>query len=405
MFKYLTIFLIFIAFNSNAQYTITGNVVNAADKTPLPLATAFINNTDIANTTNQDGTFILKDVIAGRCRLLVKIIGYQTYQAVLNVSGNINLKDIELTPSNDSLAEVTIKAKPKLSACFPVFETEFFGNSTFARQCKILNPYDIKFYDIDARGGFSARSDKFIEIENDALGYKIIFLLNFFVKDINTSNVYFGGESYFEEMKGTPKQQKEWRMNRLECYQGSMMQLFRSIKSDSLSENGFRIKRASRGKNRYYNKNAITVDPYDPQAAADADAMSDNFGIDADYDNSTYIAQLQNGFLTGKELLLKTNQKDMYAIKGISAKDTSLNSLFIEHVKNIVPVVNGNPVSPFWIWHSSITFFMFINKNKPYLVFNNNGKILNPGVINIDGYMLWQTRVGTMLPYDYIPML
>lgn len=405
MFKYLTIFLIFIAFNSNAQYTIMGRVINTTDKTPIRLAVAFINNTMISTSTNDDGVFNLHQVPAGRCQLLVTIVGYEPYHTMLNVTGNIDLKDIALKASNNNLTEVVIKAKPKLSPCFPMFETEFFGNSIFARECKILNPYDVKFYDIDARGGFSARSDKFIEIENDALGYKIKFLLNFFVKDINTSNVYFGGESYFEEMKGTPKQQKEWRMNRLECYQGSMMQLFRSIKSDSLSENGFRIKRASRGKNPYYNRNAITVDPYDPQAAADVDAMSDNFGIDADYDNSTYSAQLQNGFLTGKELLLKTNQKDMYAIKGTSAKDTSLNSLFIEHVKNIVPVVNGNPVSPFWIWHSSITFFMFINKNKPYLVFNNNGKILNPGVINIDGYMLLQTRVGTMLPYDYRPIL
>ena len=404
MVKYLTILFVLIAINVNAQYTITGKVINSTDSSPLPSAVVFINNTGIATSTDSNGNFILKNVPAGRCQFLVTMVGYKPYHTTLNVTGNIDLKDVTLTASNQNLAEVTIKAKPKLSACFPTFEIEFFGNSVFARQCKILNPYDVKFYDIDARGGFSARSDKFIEIENDALGYKIKFLLNFFVKDINTSNIYFGGESYFEEMKGTLKQQQEWKMNRLECYQGSMLHLLRSIMSDSLTENGFRIRRASRGKNIYYNKNGITVDPYDPQAAADADAMADNFGIDADYDNSVYNDQLQNKFLTGKELILKTNQKDMYAIKGTSAKDTSVNSLFIEHVKNIVPVINGKPVSPFWIWHSSVTFFMF-NKNKPYLVFNDNGKILNPGVINIDGYMLFQTRVGTMLPYDYRPML
>jgi hypothetical protein len=321
---------------------------------------------------------------------LVTIIGYQPYQVLLNVTGNVDLKTIELKPAIEALAEVTVKAKPKLSPYYYSFQKEFLGPALFARQCKILNPYDVQFYDTDARGGFSARSNKFIEVENDALGYKIKFLLNYFIKDSNTNSVYFSGESYFEEMKGTPGEERDWQKNRLECYQGSVMQLLRSIIADSIKENGYRVKRAMRKDNPYYNPSGLQVDPYDLDNAVD---------INGDSGNTIFDDKISNGALHKKELLLTTSDKNLFGLAGVR-DSTSNNSLYIEHIADVIPISGNKSVHVPWIWHSTVTFITF---NKPYTIFDNNGKILNPRSVKYTGFFSEQTRLATELPSDYKP--
>lgn len=396
--------LLLLSLHSLAQYTIQGRVINKTDKSPVPDAVVFINNSAIAGTTDSAGHFRLV-APAGQYSLLVHIVGYESYRAPLALEGNVTMANIELTPKIEAIKEVVVKAKPTLSSCFPAFEQEFFGNTPFARQCKILNPLVLQFYDITPQGGFSARSNDFLQIENEALGYKLKFQLLYFIKDMVKRHSYFNGQCYFEEMKGTLKQEREWRKNRLECYQGSSIQLLRAIMSDSLAENGFRVKRASHKINPYFDKNGLTANAYDIDGEAAYASMAAGMGITAgmgisDYtDNTVYDDNLKGSYLHGKELLLTTNQKDIYAIAGKSVKDTSVNSLYIEHTKDAIPLAASFVPVP-WIWGGRVTFFTF---NKPYLIFNTDGKMLNSSAINIDGFMLLQSRVATMLPFDYRP--
>jgi hypothetical protein len=186
-------FWLLLSLQSFAQYTIRGRVVNQADKNPIPNAVVFINNSAIAGTTDNTGHFRLT-APAGHYNLLVNIVGYKNYRAALILNGDTVLSDIGLTAKVDTLNEVTVKAKAKISSCFAAFEQELFGNTQFARQCKILNPLVLQFYDITPQGGFSARSTDFLEIENGALGYKIKFMLLYFIKDIEKRHSYFRGE-------------------------------------------------------------------------------------------------------------------------------------------------------------------------------------------------------------------
>jgi hypothetical protein len=398
----LPLLLLFLSLHSIAQFTIKGRVVNKTDKEPIPSAVVFINNSAIAATTDSAGHFKLT-VPIGQYRLLINIVGYENYSTPIILKGNTVLNDIELIPKIEAIKEVTVKAKATTSPCFPIFVQEFFGNSMFARSCKILNPLVLQFYDITPKGGFSARSSDFIQIENDALGYKVKFYLLYFIKDADKQRCYFNGQSFFEEMHGTPKQEREWRKNRLECYEGSTMQLLRAVMSDSLAENGFRIKRASRKLNPYFNRNGLVADAYDINSASALAEMASDLGIDDYSDNTHYNDKMQGDFLKGKDILLGTNQKGLYAISGISPKDTSLNSFYIEHTKDAIPF-NGAPVYVPWIWGGKVSFFTFNKPDKPYLVFNTDGKMLNPGVVDIDGFMLGQTRVATFLPFDYRPV-
>jgi hypothetical protein len=403
MKKYL-LPLLFLAISAQcfAQNIVSGRIINKTDKKPIANVVVFINSSAIESTTDSAGYYKL-NLPVGKYQLLVTIVGFESYKTPLTVRGKTTLNDIELEPKIDQIKEVTIKARPNYSPCLPGFELEFFGNSVFARQCKILNPLVLQFFDITPTGGFSARSSDFILIENDALGYRIKFLLHYFIKDAQKQSCYFNGESFFEEMKGTPKQEREWHKNRLECYQGSSMQLLRAVISDSLAQNGFRVKRASRKSNPYFNRNGFVVDPYDIDAA-DIFMMSnpDDEYMQVDNTNTRFNDKLANDFLSGKQLLLGTNQKGIYAVNGKSVKDTTLNSLYIEHTKNVMTNAKGSNISVPWIWGNFVTFFTF--SKKPYLVFNDQGKMLNPGAIDIDGFMLLQSRVATMLPFNYQPV-
>lgn len=401
MKKLLLPLLLFLSLQSLAQYSVSGRVIDQASKQPVPNAVVFINNSSIANTTDSAGYFKL-NVTTGQYHLLINIIGYENYKSPLTVKGNTVLNDIELVPKVNALAEVTVKARSRLSPCFPVFQVEFFGNNPFTLDCKILNPQVIQFYDINATGGFSARSSDFIEIENRALGYKIKFLLLYFIKDVEKRNCFFNGETFFEEMKGTPKQEKEWRKNRLECYQGSAMQLLRAVVSDSLAENGFRVKRASHHLNPYFNKFGLIANPYEADSGIISLGIATGGSLDdLDFsENTVFNDKLKGKFLSGKDLLLATNQKNIYAIRGQSVTDTAINSLYIEHIRNIVPVNNGQAVTVPWMWNGTVTIMSF---KKPYIVFNNDGKILNVNAIGLDGFMFQQSRMATMLPFNYQP--
>ena len=392
MSKYLVIFLLFITFNSYAQFTISGKVTNKITGKPLASAVAFLNKTGIASTATDSGNFTLKNVPAGEYWLLVTIVGYEPYKGSIAVNGNKTLPEIELTPKNDTLSNVTVKANFKLSPYYYLFRNEFIGNTAFARQCKILNPWVIHFYNTDLQGNFSARSSDFIEVENDALGYRIKIMLTSFKKDAKSNQTSFNGQSYFEEMKGTPGDERTWQKNRLECYQGSVMQVLRSILTDSLKENGYRIKRALRKNNPYYNRNGLDVDPYDMDRVVDFNGESDN---------TVFNDKIANRLLGKKDLLLTTSDKSLFALGGLR-DSTSNNSLYIEHFNDVVPIVAGSkPVHVPWIWNSTITFITFI---KPYMIFDSNGKVLNPGSANYSGFFNEQTRIATQLPSDYHPM-
>ncbi len=102
-----------------------------------------------------------------------------------------------------------------------------------------------------------------MEIENDALGYKIKYLLTDFKLDNSPfanfrldyggSALYgelqgtpsakfrlaYGGSVLFEELKGTPSQEKR----RQEVYEGSIMHFLRSALNNQVEQEGFRVLR------------------------------------------------------------------------------------------------------------------------------------------------------------------
>ena len=371
--KYFTPFLLLITLNSYGQFTVSGKVINQIDKKPIGSATAFFNHTGMAATATDSGTFTLRNVPQGHYQLLVAIVGYNNYSINVTVTQNTHLPDIHLTPKYDTLAGVNIKAKPKISPFYYLFRPDFLGTTLFARQCKILNPWVIDFYDTDLQNSYKAKSNGFVQIENYALGYKINFLLTYFIKDSKTDRTGYSGESYFEEMKGTRQQQLVWEKNRMKCYQGSSMQFLRSLLAGNSKQQGYIIKKAYLKKNPYYDPIEIYDDPMDDE----------------------YLYSIKDTILREQDIVLRTNQPGLF---GISSGSANANScLYVEYHEHQQNLSSTSRIP--WIWSYDSSYVLF---DKPYAVFDFNGIINTPENITFTGFLA-EGRVANQLPVDFEP--
>jgi len=97
---------------------ISGIVVDKNLGYPIPYATVLINNAEgklvSGNSSQDDGSFIIKDIPEGAYTLQVQFIGYKTYSKSIEIdSGNklVNIGSIQLEADIASLEDVTIIAE------------------------------------------------------------------------------------------------------------------------------------------------------------------------------------------------------------------------------------------------------------------------------------------------------
>lgn len=94
-----------------AQGTVTGKVVDATTKEPLPGATVILKGTEKAAPTTLDGTFTLQVDDANASAVLVNYVGYmQKEVSIAGLNGKKNLGTILLEPNVTSINEVLITA-------------------------------------------------------------------------------------------------------------------------------------------------------------------------------------------------------------------------------------------------------------------------------------------------------
>ena len=106
------LFLLFSAYQASAQsFSVTGQVVDGKDNTPLPGATViFIRNLDAVQTgtvSENDGLFKL-NVPAGNYSLKISFLGYQTFTKSIAVNKAVDLDKLALSFDTQQLKEVKI---------------------------------------------------------------------------------------------------------------------------------------------------------------------------------------------------------------------------------------------------------------------------------------------------------
>ena len=105
-----------------------------------------------------------------------------------------------------------------------------------------MNPEVIQFR-MNKDNTLTAIAKKPLKIENDALGYEILYKLEAFEYDFNKRVVSYSGYALFKDLSELhPGRAEKYVRKREETYDGSLMQFMRAFFTNKLELNGFEMR-------------------------------------------------------------------------------------------------------------------------------------------------------------------
>lgn len=253
-----TILLISTMTFAQTNWQISGKVIDM-DKSAVPFASVFVNNTRIGTSTNENGFFSL--TIPARIQqieLVISSVGYNTIKKkftnkdqqlqnlVIAFESGIQLKEIAITAKRDK----EWKRKWK------IFERGLMGESDLRSKCRILNPEVVRLeYDKDKN--VVATAEKPIIIQNNALGLIISYQIDFF--ETNGVKTLYSGSKFFKNIDSTNTDlQKRWVKPRKDAYVNTFRNFLVSLSQQKLKENGFTVYKVLVPKTMYFGKTSVT---------------------------------------------------------------------------------------------------------------------------------------------------
>ncbi|MBT8287764.1 MAG: TonB-dependent receptor [Flavobacteriaceae bacterium] len=106
-FSIYWILFTFIPIISFSQNSLSGQIIDASDKSPLSFVNIYFPQLEKGTSSADDGKFYLEDLPAGSYKIIVSIIGYQTFSKSIQLPNESELL-IELTPSAIEMEQVIL---------------------------------------------------------------------------------------------------------------------------------------------------------------------------------------------------------------------------------------------------------------------------------------------------------
>ena len=218
---------------AQAQGKLSGVVQDSVTHEPLAFASVFLANTTLGATTTEQGQFEFPRVPAGTYDMVGSYVGYRLAKQSITVGAAARQVTLQLAPTGNQLGEVVVQPAPNKPEDFQRFTGMFLGGTTFSEQCHISNPDQVRVFYDDSTKELTARAKEFVQVDNEALGYRLKYYGLQFDYDAEDQSITYYGEPVFEEM--TPRderQQQQWATNRATAYTGSFMHFLRSVYSN-----------------------------------------------------------------------------------------------------------------------------------------------------------------------------
>ncbi|MVN78538.1 hypothetical protein GO988_19575 [Hymenobacter sp. HMF4947] len=237
---FLVVCLVSLAGSALAQGRLNGVVQDSVTHEPLAFASVFLANTTLGATTTEDGKFDFPRVPKGNYDVVASYVGYRL--AKQNITVGTAAQSVTLRPasSGPQLGEVVIHANPHQEDDYRKFTGLFLGTTTFAKQCRISNPDAVLVAYNDTTKELTASAENFVQVENEALGYRLKYFGLRFNYNTESESVSYDGQPVFEAM--TPRddrQQQQWEANRAAAYHGSQTHFLKSVYDNRVAEEGF----------------------------------------------------------------------------------------------------------------------------------------------------------------------
>ncbi|RDC54726.1 carboxypeptidase-like regulatory domain-containing protein [Pedobacter chinensis] len=435
---FLILFFLLVSNLTFAQFTITGKILNLIDNKPLESVTVFVNKTSYGTKTDGHGNFTIHNVRPGHYELIVSMISFKTYKVSISVQSDTKLPAIAIEEKTISLSEVKITNTKKLDSKYmDMFKREILGTSKFGKQCRIVNPKVIQLNFDQRENKLTAYTSDFMVIDNNALGYRLKYLVENFERNEKTELISYVGYILFETMEGDDQQRRDWNEKRLEAYTGSLQHFLRSVLGNNINreeELGFLVTTDTRLPNKYRLPDTLIrkkIRMYSGKySQTDKDSL---FFWTNMFQQPRYIEVIDTTKLRAKQIVRLTDQNGLYALQinndinyinkwgyikvpGLKGRtnfrcDTCQfkNSLYVTYIKYIPKKLtktyksgNSNIEESFVPPPDMDKMASLISILDGNVFFDWNGAIVNPMNLKLERH--WANlRLGDLLPIDYLP--
>lgn len=238
---------------ARAQGRVSGVVQDSVTHEPLAFSSVFLANTTLGVTTNEQGQFSFDKVPRGGYDIVGSYVGYKLSKQHITVGTAPQTVTLALASSGPKLDEVVVQANAHAADDYRRFADIFVGQSANSKQCRITNPGDVDVVYSDTTKELTAQADNYLQVENQALGYRVKYYGLYFRTNAIDGSINYNGETVFEEM--TPKddaQRQQWAAARATAYYGSLTHFLRSLRDNRLKSEGFLAQQVRVTPNRRY---------------------------------------------------------------------------------------------------------------------------------------------------------
>lgn len=402
-FAFLSLFF-FSSAIAQTKYSISGVVRDK--KETIPGAAIYVSGYKMATVSDNDGKFVLPNLPAGNYDILVQLMGYQPYSKNVIISDKSVEIDVTLTENTTQLKEVVISSNENRAYYIDLFRRYFIGETPNAQQCKILNT-DVLLIDFDKKNQLvEISATDFLIIENQALGYRIKYLLKSFEYNYRTKILFFSGHSVFEEMAGSNTKQRRWEKNRMIAYNGSIQHFYKSLYKKTLAEEGFLLYKQVMVKNpkklpdSLINANVRKL-ATGPNGITNLITFREGSNDSLSYWLKQRREPAQFAVVNRTPILLDTLTKKVNEdLKEMNFQD----ALYIVYTKELETPAYGftsfkiNRTPDLKTYQISL-----LEKMDGPIGFYSNGAVDNPRSSLYSGHMAYE-KVADLLPIDYIPI-
>ena len=397
LFPLLVLLLLLSLSALGQQHVVQGRVVDELTNKPLEFVSVYVNTTTIGTSTDEAGAFTLR-LPDGHYELVVSYLGYEPIIYQVHTAALPKSILFKVRPKENALKEVVVQGTrdSQWYDNLEVFKQRFLGQSEFGRQSKLLNPEVLTITFDHETGLLEVKTDEPLQIRNDALGYKMEYLLTDFRFYGREGYVIFLGYPRYELMQGGKGKQRRWERNRLRAYQGSVMHFVRAVQQERLEEEGFNLRRL------YRNPNPNR--PTDEEIAAARAVLRARGG-----------AVQVGGKDTISEILSRASLPKVS--ESLDINPVPYSEYLQEHSAGaklafegyLQVVYTGEKEEQQYVWQQSMfrkreptyqTSVIYLQSDEVLL--EKNGNIVEPLNVFFEGYWGWE-KLGDMLPLDYQP--
>ena len=394
----LAFFFLLLPGLAAAQATLTGTVRDSLTQKPLPFASVFLANTTLGATTTEQGTFKFERVPAGSYDIVASYVGYRLAKQAISVGQAPQQLTLALAPTGAQLGEVVVRPRPNNPSDYQRFKELFLGHSTFSQQCRIHNPDDV-LVDFDPKTTeLTAAARNYVQVDNQALGYRVKYYGLHFVCNFTQQVVTFYGQPVFEEM--TPRsarQRRQWQANRVRAYLGSPAHFFRSLRDSQHTAQGCVARRLRIVLNPHFARadslrQALLRQPR-AYSATEQDSLKHWANVPASfamlYTAPLHVNSLRRVAADGQHVFLRFQDR-LQVTYLLAGPDANYRPQPSRYARDPAPPLPQD---------RQVSLLVLM---QPEVEIEPNGQLANPLAVFTDEYWGFE-KMGEFLPVNYLP--